>query len=222
MSDVDSTGYSILLETDDMIAVNKHEDIAVIRERDPDVPYVQGHLEEAFGQKLYVVHRLDKEVSGVLLFARNADCHRYLNGLFSTRKISKSYLAAAHGIMEDTSGTIDEPIRPFGSGRVGVDPIKGKESATRYTVVERFPHHTALRVEPVTGRRHQIRVHLYHIGHPLVGDRRYGEREIQTKYPRLLLHAHSLAFHMPDGDPVEIVADPPASFYNGMDALRAT
>ncbi|MEZ5581479.1 MAG: RNA pseudouridine synthase [Candidatus Competibacteraceae bacterium] len=103
-------------------------------------PSIAAHtsLSAATGQKLYVVHRLDKEVSGVILFAKNADMHRYLNDQFANRAVRKTYLALAHGRLERNGGTIDKPLRTFGSGRVGVDPAKGKLSVTEYTVVERI------------------------------------------------------------------------------------
>ena len=115
------------------------------------------------------------------------------------REVQKVYLALVNGLVKRREGRIGEPLREFGSGRMGVDKENGKASLTRYRVREHFQAHTLLSVLPLTGRRHQIRVHLYSIGHPIVGDRRYGDRAAQSAYPRLMLHARAITLPMPTG-----------------------
>jgi tRNA pseudouridine32 synthase / 23S rRNA pseudouridine746 synthase len=136
-----------------------------------------------------VVHRLDKEASGIILFAKNASMHQYLNIRFGERAVKKSYLALVFGELQEPSGNIKKRLREFGSGRMGVDDARGKESFTAFQVLKQLSGYTLLRLLPTTGRRHQLRVHLYSIGHPIVGDTRYGDKALQQGFPRLMLHA---------------------------------
>jgi RluA family pseudouridine synthase len=200
---------SILFENADIVAVDKPEGLAAIPERRPQGPSLLELLSAQRDEKLYVVHRLDKETSGVIVFARHAEAHRRLNAQFEARTVRKVYLALAHGSLARADGEIDAPLRQFGSGRVAVDSKRGKVCATEYTVLERFASHTLVEVRPRTGRRHQIRVHLYHIGHPIVGDPLYGDKSIQTRYSRLMLHAHALT--LPLGSGQELTVEAPVS-----------
>ncbi|GBD32167.1 MAG: pseudouridine synthase [Gemmatimonadales bacterium] len=202
----------ILFENDDLLVVNKPEGIASIPERDPSRPSVRALLEAQGRGPIYVVHRLDKEVSGVLVFAKSAAVHRELNRQFEERLVRKTYLALVHGEVGPEGGLIERPLRAFGSGRMGVDDIRGKPSATEYRVLERLRGYTLLNVFPVTGRRHQIRVHLYSIGHPIAGDLRYGDRAVFRQFPRLMLHAQRVEFALPSGEPLAVEAPVAASF----------
>ena len=213
--------FKVLFENGDFIAVSKPEGLATIAENDPSKPSVRAGLERAYGEKLYVVHRLDKDASGVLVFARHADAHRYLNDLFAERSIQKNYLALCHGVIKDSSGRIDQPIRQYGSGRMGVDELRGKASQTTYVVLKRYSANTLVEVHPLSGRRHQIRVHLFSVGHPVVGDLRYGERALQSPYPRLMLHAQRISFSLASGEGVVIEAPVPMSFQSVLDGLQA-
>ena len=107
---------------------------------------------------------------------------------------------------------IDRPLRQFGSGRIGVDTARGKSSLTKYRVVERFDLTTLVQAFPKTGRRHQIRVHLYSIGHPIVGDRSYGDRATQEDFARLMLHAQKIILSLPSGTDLTVEAPIPGSF----------
>ncbi len=200
---------SVLYEDDNVLAVDKPEGLAAIPERfEPRC--VLSLLEGERGARLFVVHRLDKAVSGVLLFAKNETAHRDLNKQFEQRTIDKRYAAIVHGI-PPPEGEIDAPIRMFGSGRMGVD-ARGKPSLTRYVIRRSGDRYALLAVSPHTGRRHQIRVHLYHIGHPIVGDTVYGDRTIQQTYPRLMLHAVSITYLDGKGEHRAIVSPVPSSF----------
>ncbi len=202
----------VLFENDDILAVNKPEGLASIPGHAKDEASLLALVQSAFPEKLLVVHRLDKEVSGVLLFAKNVVAHKYLNDQFSQRNVRKTYLALTQGVIAETSGIIDRPIRQFGSGRMGVDPQQGKSCITKFEVAERFEGYTLVKVYPVTGRRHQIRVHFYSIGHPVVGDLRYGDKAVQRLFPRLMLHAQEITFRLPSGEKVTIEAPTPESF----------
>lgn len=184
----------VLFENDDLIAVDKPEKLASIPERNPGKPSLLKLLSDARQQKLYVVHRLDKQVSGVILFAKNAETHRHLNRLFELRQVQKTYLSLVHGVIVEDSAIIDKPLRRFGSGRMGEDREKGKPSITEFTVEKRFPSYTLVKAHPRTGRKHQIRAHFFSIGHSIVGDTLYGDKFIQKQYQRLMLHALSIRF----------------------------
>lgn len=202
----------ILFEDENIIAINKPEGIASISENDLNKETIHSILEQKQKKKIFIVHRLDKEVSGVILFAKNSRTHKYLNQQFSGRTIKKSYVALVHGIMKEGEDVINKSIREFGSGRMGIDDKKGKASVTAYKVLERFDNYTLVELNPTTGRRHQLRVHLYSIGHPIAGDTRYGEKEIQKSYPRLMLHAKSISFVNSFDKKIFVSAELPESF----------
>ena len=208
---------TVLYESDEYVAVDKPEGVVSVAEAGRGgLPEL---LREAVPGRLYPVHRLDRGASGVIVFARTAAAHRHLNGEFDRREVRKTYLAVVDGAPAANRGRIDAPLREFGSGRMGVDP-RGKPSLTEWKVAGRFAGATLLRVSPATGRRHQIRVHLYHIGHPILGDLRYGDRARQERFPRLMLHALSIEFALPSGGRVTVEAPPPASFESVLAGLR--
>jgi RluA family pseudouridine synthase len=208
----------VLFENGDFLAVDKPEGVVSVAEAGQGgLPEL---LKDQFSGRLWPVHRLDRGASGVLVFAKNPDAHRYLNGEFDRRTVVKTYLAVVDGVPPTNRGQINAPIREFGSGRMGVDTRRGKPSSTEWKVAERLDGATLLRVQPATGRRHQIRVHLYHIGHPLLGDPRYGDKVRLGRAPRLMLHALSLEFSLPSGERATVEAPPPASFEEVLAALR--
>jgi tRNA pseudouridine32 synthase/23S rRNA pseudouridine746 synthase len=208
----------VLYEDADVLAVDKPEGIVSVSEAGKGgLPEL---LKPVFPGKLFPVHRLDREVSGVILFAKNAAAHRHLNMEFDRRAVRKTYLALVHGLPARERGTIDSPIREFGSGRMGVDPERGKPSSTEFERVEKLEGTTLLKAFPATGRRHQIRVHLFSIGHPVVGDLRYGDRSVQGRFPRLMLHALTVEFRSPGGKDLRIEAPVPATFSSVLESAR--
>lgn len=159
-----------------------------------------------------VVHRLDMATSGLMLFGRGAEAQRRLNACFAQRHVDKRYIAVVHGLVLQDGGTIEAPLaadwprRP----RQHIDELHGRPALTRWRVVERDAarQRTRLELEPVTGRAHQLRVHLHSIGHAIVGDPLYGD-DGDTE-PRLLLHACRLAFpHPGDQRPCLFTSEPP-------------
>jgi tRNA pseudouridine32 synthase/23S rRNA pseudouridine746 synthase len=208
----------ILFENDGVLAVDKPEGVVSISEAGKGgLPEM---LSSVYPGKLYPVHRLDREASGVIVFAKDPAMHRHLNGEFDRRSVRKTYLALTHGNMATNRGVINKPIREFGSGRMGVDARLGKPSSTEFKVYERLKGYTLVRAYPLTGRRHQIRVHLYSLGHPIVGDLKYGERAEQEKFPRLMLHAMEIEFDLPGGERMKIEAPVPESFESVLKSLR--
>jgi 23S rRNA pseudouridine1911/1915/1917 synthase len=165
-----------------------------------------------------IVHRLDKETSGVMLVAKNQPTFLYLKSLFQAHEVTKQYIAIIRGIPRETKGVIDAPIGiQNGTLRRSIHATKmRKEAITEYEVVKTINPSpikqplAILKVFPRTGRTHQIRVHLASIGHPILGDRLYGSKTI-IEY-RLMLHAAAIAFQEPNGTMVRIDADLPSDW----------
>lgn len=140
--------------------------VALLRERYP-------------AERLQICHRIDRETSGVLLIARTAQAASFLKRSFADRRVKKAYLALVRGVPVESSGTIDAPMRLLDTRthiKMGVEP-DGVPAVTHWTVRTRFANHALIEAAPETGRQHQIRVHLAHIGHPIVGDKMYGAGE---------------------------------------------
>ena len=213
--------FAVLFEDGDVLAVMKPEGLATIPERAGNRESLLPLLQAATGAKLFVVHRLDKEASGAILFAKNAAAHRCLNGQFERREVAKRYRALAHGIITRERGVIDRPIRMFGSGRMGIDTARGKPSTTAYEVIRRMREYTLLDLLPASGRRHQIRVHLYSMGHPIVGDRRYGDNGLQSRFPRLMLHATEIGFRLPSGGEKTVSSPPTETFDAVLESIES-
>lgn len=202
----------IIHEDENLIIVNKPEGIIVIPDQHTDEKKtLVGKLKKQFNQKIWVVHRIDRDTTGVMVFAKNAEAHRFVSMQFEASKVHKKYLALLSGVLEDDSGTIDKPILITGRD-VNIDP-SGKESITDYNVIERFKGYTFAEAMPRTGRRHQIRIHFWSIGHPLAIDAEYGtadpimlssfKRNYKSKdvekplIDRLTLHASALTLTVP-------------------------
>ena len=183
----------LIYEDDDVVAAAKPAGQPAIPGRGSAAQGAfNAELEARLGRKLYVIHRLDREASGLMLLAKNAAAHARLCGEFETRRARKTYLALVVGNVTQ-GGQVDLPLREFGSGRSAVDAA-GKACLTRYEVRCHGRDCTLLNVEPLTGRRHQIRAHLRAIGHPILGDPLYGSAPRPVGgVSRLMLHALALA-----------------------------
>lgn len=169
-----------------------------------------------------IVHRLDKDTSGLLVVAKNDRAHLSLSRQFKERSMEKHYLAVATGCFSQSQGLIDAPI-----GRHPVDRKRmavvdgGRESQTAYRVLEALPGATYLDVHLLTGRTHQIRVHMQYIGHPLLGDALYGAKRLKIKADRLMLHAHTLRLaHPSSGKILDFCAPIPKDFADMLQRLR--
>ena len=168
----------IIFEDEDIIIVNKPAQMLTIPDRhDAAIPSILGDLRRTHPQ-VFTVHRIDRETSGILVFAKNEAAHRHLSMQFENRETKKIYLALVEGIMPDDTGRIDKPIAPHPTlpGRMTV-ARKGKESITDFEVVERFKNYTLVNADIKTGRTHQIRVHFQSQGFPLAIDAIYGKRD---------------------------------------------
>ena len=169
-----------------------------------------------------IVHRLDKDTSGVVLVARNQEFFEYLKDLFQNRRIKKTYRAVVLGHPKEARGRIDAPIG-LKTGSVKRIPHRGKElkpALTEYRVLREFEGFSYVEIYPHTGRTHQIRVHLNLIGHPVAGDRVYGGKTAARTAKRQMLHAYSLEFHTKTKGGMVIVADPPQDFADFLRSLE--
>lgn len=173
-----------------------------------------------------IVHRLDKDVSGVVLIARNQKYFDYLKKLFQTHQIKKTYLALVYGKLEPKTGIIKKAIylKPGTIKRTVWQGKMEKEAITEYKVLKYFsPRESAftlVKVMPETGRTHQIRVHLASIGHPIVGDILYGKKTNPFGLKRIFLHAESLEFSEAEGRRIKIEAELPEELKNLLKNLK--
>jgi 23S rRNA pseudouridine1911/1915/1917 synthase len=175
-----------------------------------------------------IVHRLDKDTSGVMVVARTPEALRSLSAQFKSRIVKKKYLALVAGVIKKGSGTIEVGIGRHVKERkkISVHTHSAREAITGFIVKERYPNATLVEVEIKTGRTHQIRVHMAHIGHPVLGDSVYGGRKAVTagesRIERQMLHAESLSLLHPEtGHPMVFSAPPPADMSEIIAELRA-
>jgi RluA family pseudouridine synthase len=168
----------ILYQDDALLVVNKPAGLSTLPDGyNPSLPHIKSVLEQQAGP-LWIVHRLDKETSGVLLLARSAVAHRSLNTQFEKHLVSKVYHALVVGTPEWQEKTVRLPLRPNGDRqhRTVIDPQAGKPAVTHLKVLERFGQYSLVEAIPETGRTHQIRAHLSALGLSIAGDKLYGKR----------------------------------------------
>ncbi len=204
----------IILETPDFVVVNMPSGLLTIPDRhNNELPCLQTSMKNAYGE-IFTVHRLDRDTSGIILFARNEAAHKYYSQLFESRNVKKFYLAFVSGQLVPKQGSVNEPImdHPVVKGKM-VTNRKGKSALTDYQVQEEFGLFSLVKLQIHTGRNHQIRVHMKHLGHPVAVDELYGSdtpvmlSAIKKKFKlgkhteeerpllsRLALHAAQLSF----------------------------
>jgi 23S rRNA pseudouridine1911/1915/1917 synthase len=216
----------IIAETEHWIALNKPSGLLSIPDRKQSEPSLKDWLNEKYG-KVWIVHRLDKFTSGLILFAKDEETHRLLSKQFEDRSVEKFYLGLVNGILLNKEGTVDAAIMEHSVKKsTYVINTKGKASKTDFKVLEEHGHYSWMQFQIHTGRTHQIRVHMKHIGHPIVCDEIYGsaapillssmkrkkfklakaEDEERPLLNRLALHAWRLTFTDPTGKRIELEA----------------
>ena len=198
----------IVFENDDLIVVNKPAGMVV----HPSPGHASGTLVHAVlgyvpglegiggEERPGIVHRLDKQTSGLIVVAKNEQAHRWLQDQFRSRTVEKIYLALVDGKPPTPSGRIEAPIGRNGTQRklMSIVPLeKGRTAVSEYRTLESFPNHTLLEVHPLTGRTHQIRVHLAFLGCPVTGDTIYGKKKPSVALDRHFLHAYKLKIIVP-------------------------
>ena len=205
--------FTIEYSDDDLLVVNKPCDLLTVPGRGP-------HNQDCLISRLLqthpnarIVHRLDYATSGLVIIPLNHEAQKSLSKQFQQRSVAKQYTALVDGIIGETSGRIDLPLicdwpnRP----KQMVDFEMGKPAQTDFTVLDRDSNLNVTRVElkPITGRSHQLRVHMLALGHPILGDRFYASGNVLTASPRLLLHAETIAFEHPtNGDRITVTVSP--------------
>jgi 23S rRNA pseudouridine955/2504/2580 synthase/23S rRNA pseudouridine1911/1915/1917 synthase len=205
---------SIIFENEDFVAVNKEPGMLTIPDRHDETQLsLYKLLTQKYGN-IFIVHRLDRETSGLILFAKNEATHKYLSQLFEQRKIEKKYLGIVRGSMPAKNGSVNEPIaeHPYHKGEMIISK-KGKPSLTDYEMLEDYGIYSLVQFDIHSGRTHQIRIHTKSLGHPIICDPVYGDGKpvllssFKKKYKlsqhdleerpiinRVGLHSHSLIF----------------------------
>lgn len=209
----------ILFENDDFVAINKPPGLLSIPASDGKDISLKDLLKEKYSN-IFTVHRLDRETSGVIVFAKNETAHKFLSQEFESREVIKIYLGIVHGILAQKKGSVNVAIEKHSSKKnIMVVNKKGKPSLTDYEVIEEFGSYSLVQFQIHTGRTHQIRVHMQHLGHPVVCDDLYGNgqpvlissfkkkfklsklaEEEKPVLSRLALHSSSISFKDANGN----------------------
>ncbi len=207
------TGLQIIYQDEHLIAIDKPAGLLSVPGRGVDLQDCALHRVKRRFPSALLVHRLDEATSGLLLFALSPAVQKSLGAAFAARQVEKTYLAWVHGKQMPIQGVIDAPIsvdwphRPMRK----IDQVAGQSAITHFKILSKDEHsaHILCRLEPKTGRTHQLRVHMQHLGHPIVGDQMYGLP--QDLSPRLMLHASELKFAHPidKGDSILLQSAPP-------------
>ncbi|PWT75380.1 MAG: RNA pseudouridine synthase [Bacteroidetes bacterium] len=231
--------FDVIFENEEFVVINKSAGLLSIPDRPQASDSLKALLQKKYGD-IFVVHRLDKETSGLIVFARSEHSHKWLSQLFEGRSVEKIYLGLVYGHLVDQEGTIEQPVAEH-PGKNGVMVIhkKGKPAKTLYKVEEEFGSYSLIKFQILTGRTHQIRLHMQWLGHSLVCDPLYGnaspifissfkrnyklsknEEEERPILSRLGLHSHELRFADPKGVKHEFKAEMPKDMRALIQQLR--
>ena len=216
----------IIFEDADYLAINKPAGISTLEDRTNESHLLS--MARIYFNEIQVCHRIDKDTSGVLVFAKNPDSYRHLSMQFQNREVNKIYHAVVQGQTDYNRRMVDVPLEVKNHGKVRWDNKSGKESITYFSTIQNFKSNSLVECIPVTGRRHQIRVHLNYLNCSIVGDKMYGGEpvylsQIKRKYKpgqgeerpiieRMALHARLIKFKSPGNKITTIEADYPKDF----------
>lgn len=189
----------VLYHDEQIVVANKPHDLLSVPGRGADNQDCLWHRLQQQFPTARIVHRLDCATSGVMVLGLDADSHRELSRQFHDRQTSKRYIAVVSGVLSEASGSVELPLRCDWDNRPRqmVDHDQGKQALTHYKVLEQFDHCARVELTPITGRSHQLRVHMQALGHPILGDRFYADPVALAQADRLLLHAQMLGFNHP-------------------------
>ena len=222
----------IVYEDEDVLVINKPKGLVVHPAAGHQEDTLVNGLLYAKGDSLSgingilrpgIVHRIDKDTSGLLAIAKNDLAHTVLASQLKDHTMARTYEAIVCGSLKEDSGTVDAPIgrHPSDRKKMCVTARNSKNAVTHWEVVDRYPGYTHIRCKLETGRTHQIRVHMAHIGHPILGDTIYGHKKPELGQDSQVLHAGILCFaHPRDGHPVIVAADLPEYFKEVLEKLK--
>ena len=222
----------IVYEDEDVLVINKPKGLVVHPAAGHQEDTLVNGLLYAKGDSLSgingilrpgIVHRIDKDTSGLLAIAKNDLAHTVLASQLKDHTMARTYEAIVCGSLKEDSGTVDAPIgrHPSDRKKMCVTARNSKNAVTHWEVVDRYPGYTHVRCRLETGRTHQIRVHMAHIGHPILGDTVYGHKKPELGQDSQVLHAGVLCFtHPRDGHPVIVAADLPEYFREVLEKLK--
>lgn len=227
----------ILFENEDFILINKPPHISTLHNRviESEVSLIE--LARDYFSDVQAAHRLDKETSGILIFAKNPDAYRHISLQFEHRQVAKLYHAIVEGIQDYDNVAVNFPILPLKTGAVKIDVQEGKEALTFFKTLEAFQNHTLVECRPITGRMHQIRIHLSVLDSPIVFDEQYGGEKLylsdikrnfnlkknteeQPLIQRVALHAFSIQFQLLNGEDLYQEAEYPKDIRALVNQLR--
>jgi tRNA pseudouridine32 synthase / 23S rRNA pseudouridine746 synthase len=194
--------FRTIYQDDRLLVLDKPSGLLAVPGRGPLLEDCLSARVQAVWPTALVVHRLDRDTSGVIVMALDADAQRELSRQFAERETAKAYAAVVAGRLGPEKGFVDLPLRKDFDRppRHCVDPVHGRPSQTRWRVVERHDDRTRVELEPLTGRSHQLRIHMAELGHAILGDPLYGDEASPAMAERLLLHAERLTLtHPTDG-----------------------
>ncbi len=227
------TEPKIIYEDKNILVIDKPAGLEVASQIEKDEPTLVDWLVKKYPAVAHVgpdparpgiVHRLDKNASGLVVVAKNEPSFENLADQFKNRKVDKEYLTLVYGEVSQDEGTIEFPLARAKSGRFAALPLgseKGRMAITEYEVAERFRNFTLLKVKIKTGRTHQIRVHLFALGYPVVGDQLYSQKKNKNQpLTRLFLHAAKLGFLGLDGERFDFESNLPEELADFISALR--
>lgn len=219
----------ILFEDNDFIVINKPSGISTLDERKDDYAPSILRMAKEYSEDAQVGHRLDKETTGALIIAKNPEAYRHISMQFEHRETAKRYHAVVHGMHDWEGIMVNLPIHPLKDGKVIIDRNKGKHAETWFRTLQVFKGYTLVECLPITGRMHQIRIHLTCLKAPIVCDEMYGGEmvylsDLKKKFKlkkdteelplmrRVALHAYSLTFKQMNEEVIEIIAPYPKDF----------
>jgi 23S rRNA pseudouridine1911/1915/1917 synthase len=235
------TLLNIIKETDQFIVLNKPPGLLSIPDREGKDISLKSLLQDAYGE-IFTVHRLDRDTSGIIVFAKTAEEHQFLSKSFEDRTVEKYYAGIVNGTLSEKKGTVEVTMMQH-PGKMGIMIVdrKGKNSITDYEVIEEFGKYSLMQFRIHTGRTHQIRLHMQYLGHSIVCDETYGDGQpimvssIRRKFKlsksefeerpilaRLGLHAQKLKFQDQAGNSYELEAEMPKDMRALLQQLRKT
>jgi tRNA pseudouridine32 synthase / 23S rRNA pseudouridine746 synthase len=193
--------FHMVYQDDDVLVLDKPSGLLSVPGRGPNLQDCLSARVQTLHPAASIVHRLDRDTSGLIVMALNSAAQRNLSRQFAERTVEKRYEAVVFGVPRGSGGIIELPIRKDFDRppRHKIDPVDGRPAITAWRLIERSADRSRLEVEPLTGRSHQIRLHLATLGHPILGDNLYAHEEARSMSPRLLLHAAYLSIAHPAG-----------------------